>query len=301
MWYACSIAVDTDFDELRIEGQFELAGGIRIEQVPAWVKSEDALSLLSWTDRERILEAQYAFSAVYEAEAIGSPDPNWSGIQQRSIQAIIDEKFALAALAVWIARPSRLTAGPVFHFDRSGDPTSLRQTGALHPLLVRPSEADNVPTAEDLRLAGELLKAMLSLDRKGAVWLAVSTLFPALREVVWQIRYLLQWIALEALFGPESASETTHRLAQRIGLFVGADREEKLFLFREAKKAYAWRSKIVHGLRLDKLKGEKSLDLSTLTEQLLRRSLMKILTDDESLRRLEGSDRDRFLEEIAFN
>jgi hypothetical protein len=105
---------------------------------------------------------------------------------------------------------------------------------------------------------------------------------------------------LEALFGPEGPSETTYRLAQRIALFLGETREDKRRLFDEAKQAYSWRSKIVHGRRLSKLIPEKSEKLSVVAEDLIRAAFVKIVNAPELLRQFDSTNRDEFLDGLSF-
>lgn len=300
MWYACSIALDSWFENSPISAPVELSCGIRLEPVPKWVKSDEALKNLSWTDRKNISDAELAFSTEYEADALGSPDPDWKGTSQRSIQATVDEKFALSSIALWLAKPSRLTPGPVLHFGRTGDPASLRQSGSLRPILIAEEENDNVPTDEDLEQARQLLKVILSLHRDTTIWIAIRMLVRALNEPLWEVRYLLQWIILEALFGPESPNETTYRLTQRIGLFVGNGPDERRHLFEETKQAYTWRSKIVHGRRLSKLAPRKSLELVNSTERVIRESITKIIMTPTYLHQFNSKERDKFLDELLF-
>jgi len=236
VWYSCAVA-NAWFDDLTLP--VELTAGIRLEPVPDWVKAEEALKDLSWRERERIRSAEVTFAAEYEADALGSPDPNWNGTSQRGIQSVVDDKFALANTALWIVKPSRLTSGPVLHFDRKGDATSLRQDGSLRPVALGPDEDLTELTAADLELGRQLLVRILDLRRRdSSVWSAVWMMVSAIAERNWELRYLLEWVALEALFGPDNSGETTHRLAQRIGLFLGNDSEERKRLFGEAKEGY---------------------------------------------------------------
>ncbi|GLS30553.1 hypothetical protein SAMN04488498_103131 [Mesorhizobium albiziae] len=302
MWYACSFIFETNFEKPPIDAPFELASGIFLEPVPKWVVSDDyLLNLLSYSQRERAKEAQIVLSARYEAEALGSPDPSWRGSRPRSIQAVIDEKFFLAATALWLVKPSPLSGQLTCHFDRDLDPQSLRQTSSLYPIRVADVELDNVPTLPDLQRGGDLLQAILSLNRTGSIWTALSLVAKALREGEWTLRFLLQWVAFEALFGPESPSETTFRLSQRIGLFLGESSEERRSIFRQAKDAYSWRSKIVHGVKLHRLTNEKSGKLSEMSEGLLRRSFLKILADKDMVAVLDSGERDSYLDSLAFN
>lgn len=299
MWYACSIAVDSYFENYLVRGPVELAGGIKLERIPEWVKSEESLQLLSSRDRQKIKDASIAFATEYEAEALGSPDPGWTGSTQRSIQGVIDEKFALASVTLWLVCPSPLSCGPTLHFGRKEDPASLRQTSSLHRVRIREDENENVPSAADLKRTGELLASILSLQRTGSTWIALRMLVRALTESMWEARYLWEWVVLEALFGPEDSNETTYRLSQRIAWFLAGSFEERQELFTSTKRAYNWRSKIVHGGRLSKLTPEKSQEMTIFTESAVRKSLMKVLSSPDLIKIFNDTGRDSYLAELV--
>ncbi|TGQ92182.1 hypothetical protein EN851_11320 [Mesorhizobium sp. M8A.F.Ca.ET.208.01.1.1] len=300
MWYACSVAKNCWFDPSPVSEPFELAAGVHIEPVPDWVKNEEAFEHLSWRQREDIVNGQLAFSVRYSADAIGSYDPDWKGSRPMTVQAYADEKFALAVFALWLVKPSNLSSGIVLHFDNEGDPHSIRQASEQYAILINEGEDENVITRDDLQAGGKLLAAMLELPRDNALWTTIYMTLLALRERRWELRYLLQWVALEALLGSQSPNETTFRLSQRIGLFLGENSAERRAMFKSAKDGYGWRSKIAHGGRLGKLKGEQSLALSAVTEDILRRSFKKVLHDPHLMEIFCGKDRDNFLEELAF-
>jgi hypothetical protein len=120
-----------------------------------------------------------------------------------------------------------------------------------------------------------------------------------LTETIWPVRFLLHWLALESLFGPEDAKETTYRLSQRIGFYLGKDRAEVRRIFLMARDLYTWRSKIAHGLRIHKLSSEKSLQLMSNLEDLIRRSLTKVLGMDH-ISRFDAKSREAFLDGLVF-
>ena len=49
--------------------------------------------------------------------------------------------------------------------------------------------------------------------------------------------FLILWLVIESLFGPEDAREITFRLSQRLALFMGTDSEETRALFRKRRRA----------------------------------------------------------------
>lgn len=301
MWYACPIVPNFFFEDSPIAAPVNLAAGISIEPVPDWIRDKEVLEFLSPHDRKNVERAEVAFTADYQAEALGSPDPDWTGKTPRPIQSRIEEKFARSSMALWLTKPSTLTCGPpLLHFERKGDPHSLRSSASINPILIQKVENDNVPTSEDLTQAGKLLSSIQSLRRDGSVQIALTMLLRSLTERVWETRYLLQWIVLEALFGPDSPNEKTHRLSQRIALFLRDSFESRLCLFDEVKKAYAWRSKIVHGARLGSLTPEKSGQLSVATESILRSAFVKILLSPEFAAKFNSKDRDNYLDSLVF-
>jgi hypothetical protein len=298
-WYAIGVAVGDGIAK-GVEMPLQLAGGVRIDTIPDWVKNESALKLLSWHDRQQITSAHFGFAMEYEAKALGSRDPAWSGKESRSIQSSVDEKFALAAVALWCMRGSLVSCGSILHFGEKGRSDSLRTSGTMRPILVNNDEVKNKLTKGEVDLARDLHEAMLSLPRDKTRWIAVRMLLPALTERLWEIRFLLLWVVLEALFGPDEPYETTFRIAQRIALFLSDRGEQGLRVLREVKQAYRWRSRVVHGARLHSLKDAESEDLVRRVEIYIRATLQKLLLVPELGTVFDGKGREPYLESLAF-
>lgn len=301
LWCACAVAVNSWFDPPVVTEPTPLAAGISVDPIPEWAKDAAALQHLSLKDRKSIYKSQVALVRHYEADALGSPDPEWTGSRVRRIQETTDEIFVLAGVVLWLSCPSPLTFGPVLHFSERGNPASLRTAGILPPVLIRDDEQTNVPSPKDIHLAGLLLDSIVSLRRDRTLWIAIRMLGRALTEsMMWEMRYLLLWVVLEALFGPESPQEITYRLSQRIALFLGQDAESSQHCFKEAKEGYAWRSKIVHGCRTSKLTPEDSCKITVSVEELVRRAFRKILIDEDLVNHFDDKDRDRYLDSLPF-
>jgi hypothetical protein len=121
---------------------------------------------------------------------------------------------------------------------------------------------------------------------------------------VWEIRYTLYWIGLEALFGPEDPREMTYRISQRIAFFLSEDVGRAQDLFRQMKDAYSLRSKVVHGMLVSKSRGwneESSQALAYGTEDVLSRALNKILQDKGLVGIFTGKRRETWLDDLAFS
>lgn len=84
---------------------------------------------------------------------------------------------------------------------------------------------------------------------------------------------------LEVLFSTD-ASEISHKLAERIALFLENRFEERKQLFNRVKRLYSARSRVVHGDVFTEKKTKSLGDLSKDADDLLRRILRRILVSD---------------------
>ena len=87
------------------------------------------------------------------------------------------------------------------------------------------------------------------------------------------------WIAFEALFAPDATTELRFRAALRIARYVGRDVDERRILFHDLRRAYDWRSHLVHGRGADQVKSKLgTLDEAVaLSERALRAALREWL------------------------
>ena len=234
---------------------------VRIERLPTWATDESVLKHFYSHEKEQMSKVHLAICVEYDAEALGSPDPDWTGPQPRAIQETVAEEIILLPVASWLVRPTNLTGRKIIHLHRVGMSAVFRQMTSNSELLCHPQELEREIEKADIKPISALFRAIMNLSRNGTVWTSVWMLYKTLTEAIWPVRFLLHWLVLECLFGPEDARETTYRLSQRIGFYLGKDRAEAGQIFRMAKDLYAWRSKIAHGLRIHKLTSEKSLQL----------------------------------------
>ncbi len=80
----------------------------------------------------------------------------------------------------------------------------------------------------------------------------------------------------ESLFTTDS-QELAHKLSERVGVFLGLQLDERMSIYYTLKEAYSVRSKIVHGDRLSQKLILRVEELSVACDDLLRRSIRKIL------------------------
>lgn len=82
--------------------------------------------------------------------------------------------------------------------------------------------------------------------------------------------------AFESLFSTD-AQELSHKLSERIACFLEIDSESRKQLFKELKKSYSIRSKVVHGAAGSKNSERSAKEAVKLCDETLRRCLLKIL------------------------
>ena len=301
MWYACSFAINYFDEDKVISNPISLGCGIYLEPAPEWVKHEDAIKYLSWNNRKDIEDTSIVFSTRYEAEALGSPDPSWKGKTAKGIQSVVEEKFMLSSLALWLVKPSRLSCNTFIHFSTENDPNSNRSSGKLNSISVDQNDLDNCLTSENISDASIIFETIMTINRDGSLWSAIRMLIIALDQHIWEIRYLLLWVAIEALFGTENTQETTYRLSQRAAFFVEDTNENRKTKFTQIKKAYGIRSQTVHGLRLSKLTPVRSTENMNCTEAMIRHSMIKILTSGELINIFNTKKREEYLDALVFS
>ena len=265
--------------DFQITTPIDLGNGVFLTPIPDWVKGPEMTPYLHESERqEHVQNAPLAFTTAYEAASLGDPDPRVLAQQPVSKQDTAMERIRVANLALWLAHPSSARFHLSFDF-RSDHGKWIHRRTSRHgnPLLPHPADVENRLTRDDLAAAKALNEACAPLPASSTVWISARALWRALTETWWEGRYLTLWIALEALFGPAQAAETTYRLCQRLALFLDGGGRRGQETFGHAKGGYVWRSKVVHGLRLQKLKPAESERFMYQTERWIRAALVKIL------------------------
>jgi hypothetical protein len=284
--------------------QVDFGAGFVFQDMPQWVKNDKMLEKMSGHDQYAAGETDHAWVCEYPATSIGEPDPDWRGDEKRSIQATKVEQAYFANLALWLARPSIACFTMVFHAITHNvggvDTPLIQQIHHPGPLLVHEEDFHGRVTVEDLRLAAQLHKALVSIPRRNPIWTAIRAFWQGVTMNTSDLRCALYWLGLEALFGPEGNSgELRYRISLRIAYFLSNDPNEAQPLARQLRKAYDMRSKVVHG----RWNGDPEIDKVILeTEGTGRMALIKILKDPQLIQTFsaKGSGRDDYLENLVF-
>jgi hypothetical protein len=282
---------------LNCDATFQFAVGLRLTAIPGWLRSQNLLQSISQGDREAIEHASHCFLVTYEADSLGALDAAHTGLYPRSMQDAKYELAVLGNLALWLSKPTPACFATVVHAPQFGAEPVAQQVARYTELLCHPQDVEARLTAADVDRACTIHAGLASVTRSGSVFNAIWATWAALQMNSEAIRYVLFWIALEALFGPEDAREINYRLAQRVGFFLAASRVEAKELFAICKKGYSVRSKIVHGRwREDPENTTRMAE----TETLVRRCLTKVVASEQCRSTFSGSGREAFLDELVF-
>ena len=201
IWFTCAPVTNYSDPSGSIIDPVEFANGVRLERLPEWVRTKEALKFLGWSRRESIQKfALFGFTVEYKAESLGDPDPDWKGPEPRSKQEKAIEQIQLANLAIWLAKPCKLSYDAILHFDQPGNPESIRQAISLYGLVPHHEDTDNVLTIEDFQKATNLHRSAIDLSRNGTLWTAARLLWKALKERMWESRFLLLWVVIQTLY-----------------------------------------------------------------------------------------------------
>jgi hypothetical protein len=197
-------------------------------------------------------------------------------------------------------------------FDRTVTALRLLKPGAAsHPLVSHRLEYPRFGTPSPLGFAGDVwspaaavlgtdytlapqdvpdLVALLSAHWPavhGRADLALTRFDYAYERARPEDRLIDLWVALEALFlGREEQQELAYRAALRVAHFVEAPGAARERAFREVKRSYSDRSKVVHG---DRASGDVGQTVEYL-ESVLRKALRKVVVSGATpeLKRLDG-------------
>lgn len=272
---------------------------VTYELAPDWLQrvAEDELARSDLGEHAGSKGA-HCLCVRYEA---GPPASAHEGATADEVSEHVEARRALntASLMLWLSRRSTFGYDTIVVANEEDEGWTWREITTHNIRLALPSYQSADIEAEDFRTAYRFGAAFKHARPQGAIRMASHALTMALTQSDWPLRYLSLWLALESLFGPEDARETTFRLCQRIALFLAPRGTEAIALFRSVGESYRWRSKVAHGLRLQKLEANRSLELLESLEELVHRALRKIVDDDVLLRTLDSNRRKEFLDHLA--
>jgi hypothetical protein len=177
----------------------------------------------------------------------------------------------LANLAIWLACPEyALWYTRTFHVERNKEGWAIHGWGYPRPLQAFRA-GDGFLLIDDLARAREVNEGLAALDRAGPLWMAVRSLWGALTEPWIHGRYMLLWVALEALFGPRNHRLVRRSVSWRLASFLGQPE-----LFEVALADYVRRSDVAHGAG-QAIAREEWMPLAHRAEDWARAAVLRLL------------------------
>jgi hypothetical protein len=272
-----------------------ITGTVRFAPLPSWFESAFD-ETHSKAELGEHLNDSHAFclQTVYEAPAPVSGQ-GVGGEEHEKAQS----ELQVATTLLWIVR--RTSFGFNKFILAEEDPTgwTWREISSHEEAAPLRSYLNVDIESSDFAEAYALWDVYRQATVDGTVRTALNALSLARIQRSWPLRFLTLWLALEGLFGPTDARETTFRLCQRIALFISGKGEAAVKLFGRVNESYRWRSKAVHGLRLQKLNDRKSEELLEEAEALVQESLKKILSDESLAEIFDSNAREAYLDNLA--
>ena len=196
-------------------------------------------------------------------------------------------------------RAKKHTIPFIGHATLVGSEPTYQHFENYQPFFNHPKDEMVQITEDDINLAKNIHFPMVELimNGKNAMTTAVEATWAALHMFKEEIRYILFWVVLEALFGPKDGKEVTYRLCQRLAFFLAQDKVEARKLFDKAKKGYGLRSKIVHGRWKPNQNSDKFMAEA---ETFARDSLIRLLQNHELASVFSGRTRESYLDDLVF-
>ena len=168
---------------------YRFAERVHLDEVPSWVKTDDALKYLSHSLRTELEDrARYCISVSYAADAFGTPDPDWKGDVPRSIQDSAYEQIQHVGCSMWLARPSAFTFSCVFHGHQVQGESFMRHVFQTSPICPLPEYESAEIKIEDFVAAGDLARALRTLGVQGTLRAATQAATRAITETGWTLR-----------------------------------------------------------------------------------------------------------------
>ena len=151
---------------------------------------------------------------------------------------------------------------------------------------VRRAENPETADAEFWTKVDNMADNLRPVPGSSPLGIAVDMFSRAVAADDWRSEMLWLWITLEALFGRVDG-ELTHQLCERAAAFTQPAGDTRLHTYKTLKRAYGYRSKLVHGSLAGTAKeGSKDFAASVASvEQICRDTLQRVLLDDRMTER----------------
>ncbi|MGB3479294.1 MAG: hypothetical protein WBB67_09050 [bacterium] len=292
-------------DNIFMDDPITLGDNVTLSKSPIWFREFAQCKDLCIDEQGEIEHSEYILCNEYDAINRSEPDRFWQGKYKKEKGRKIDQELMYANLAIWLAFPLRIGFKYLFDFYKMGDRWKIYGRGRyIDRLVPNKHYKKNTLSFKNLETAKSLFQRLrLFLNYSDStIKRCASTLHWALLHADWDHRYLLLWMALETLFTPMRRKRITNQLVQNIAFFLGSNNDEIGSLIQTINEYYYWRCLIVHGRSLEELVGKTpdlQLSIQYETEELVRKSLLRILADERRTAVFDSPSRDKYLKSLS--
>ena len=198
-----------------------------------------------------------------------------------------DARLRLAFLAMWITRPTGAHFSYFIKYHPSFSNDVAHTINKYYAEIIpHPSYSATLFDEDqilDLQTIFTNLLGYFGKEKRPS--LAIDFVSTALQINPWGPRYVTFTSVLECLFSTDPM-EVTHKLSERVALFLEQSPEERQNIFKEIKKLYGLRSTIVHGGNLSRNLSAENHKMGGELEQIAHRVLKRLFKDLDLLERL---------------
>lgn len=209
-----------------------------------------------------------------------------------------DDRLYRMALILWLAGPVSIQWRLVSHARTDSESLTTHYWGTRSSLTPHPGYKRAMLNVAKLELAKSLALRLIDMT-EGPMWAAFRTLFMALQQSWLEGRYLLLWVALEAIYSADS--EISFRIALRISKLLRGQSSSARLLFARMKSSYTIRSRIAHGQLLKETKQMNHMREMLHLELILRDSFRAIAADGAIFAKVQSKNgRGQYLDSLCF-
>lgn len=178
----------------------------------------------------------------------------------------------------------------------------------LYIYLSKSQHKKNIKSTKEIHIISESEGYKNTLTKNNTEYHTLNRLDRAFRFLInaredYQLHVKITYyvLILECLFSADDAEEVSHKVSERVAMYIGETYEEKVQLYKSIKVYYGIRSKYIHGQLLAPklLKNVKEMCISL--DGLVRKVLIKILTEDVDNILLEDTLLREWYNTIVFN
>jgi len=218
------------------------------------------------------------------------------------------ELLTIASLSIWLVKPTDVGFD---YFVKARYNRDWKYNGHSYSnTMINSYDTDEIRINEtDLIIANKINENIYhdvisqDIDNINSLRIAIWSLFKAITTDMHSIpiRYLILWVAFEAIFGPKKNGNIKEKIATRHSKFMSnSDENIRNELYEKTRKGYKWRSKIVHGDQIGSknFRGEEFSDIYKFTETSIRESIKKILLDNNSVKIFCSDEREKYLDNL---